>query len=410
MISTSGVEGTISTGGGSMKRSCFISSGEVSADVIGADLVSKLRQKYPDMYLYGIGGEAMIASGLHSIIDQKQMRFMGFWDAFCNLFKIKKILTQVIKEIESRGTKFVILIDYPGFHFKLASELKKRGIKVFQYISPKVWAWGAWRIKKMERFFDAVFGVFPFEIDFFKNTSVNYIYVGSFHKKRIDQFLREYQGFDLGISTKYKLAFLPGSRKREFEENFPIMWQVFCQLKTKLDVSIVIPVASGFTVEDILVYLPQKERDKLKLKEEKIEELGVTVVADRSMGVYFVSEHSLEVLRSCDSALVVEGTATLETSLIKTPFAAIYNPGKVLTFIGKRVLKLSMIGLNNIVRGKPISKDFVKYFTVDEVCDELLRLTTDENYRSWMQGEFDKLSSILEGPSTDIIEAIDRLI
>ena len=408
MSSVSDLVDKAGIGTGRGHESCFISSGEVSADVIGADLVRKLKLKYPDMDLYGIGGEAMIASGLRSIVDQKQLRFMGFWDAFTNLSKIRKILIQVIKAIEARGTKFVVLIDYPGFHFKLASELKKRGIKVFQYISPKVWAWGSWRIKKMERFFDAVFGVFPFEIDYFKNTAVNYIYVGSFHKKRIDSFLKEYKGFELGIKTQYKLAVLPGSRKREFEENFPVMWKIFKQLKNKIEVSAIIPVASGFEVEDILRYLPESEQKELKLREESRD--GLSFVADRELGVYFVKGHSLEVLRSCDSGLVVEGTATLETALIKTPFAAIYNPGKVLTFIGKRVLKISMIGLNNIVRGKPVTKDFVKYYTVDEVVEELFKLSTDTEYRSWMIAEFEKLADILDTPSIDIVEAIDKLI
>lgn len=396
-------------------NSCFISAGEVSADIIGEDLVRRLKDRFPQMELYGIGGERMIEAGLWSIVDQKQLRFMGFWDAICNLSKIKKVLDTVIKTIEQKGTRFVVLIDYPGFHFKLASELKKRGIKVFQYISPKVWAWGSWRIKKMQRCFDAVFGVFPFEIDYFKDTGVNYIYVGSFHKKRIDSFLKKEEGslplFDFSQDKfKYSVACLPGSRRTEFKENFYIMQKILSGVRKKISARIIIPIASGFLLEDLLAYLPKEVVSGLNLSTIDTNRDDIKVIGDKDRGVYFVYGNSLLVLKQSDSALVVEGTATLETALIKTPFASIYNPGWLMTFLGKRLIKTPFIGLDNIVRGKLITKEFIKYFTEEEVEEEIIRLTTDSEYRQWMKLEFEKLADIFDTKSTDIVEAISCLI
>ena len=90
----------------------------------------------------------------------------------------------------------MILVDFPGFHLRLGERLRLRGVKVIQYVAPKLWAWGIGRAPRLRRSFDLVLGVLPFETDFFRKLDINYTYTGSPHKERIENFIKK---------KKYKL-------------------------------------------------------------------------------------------------------------------------------------------------------------------------------------------------------------
>ena len=186
------------------------------------------------------------------------------------------------------------------------------------------------------------------------------------------------------------------------------MFKIQKRLKEKVkDLVTIIPIASGFNVKDLISHLDENDRKELNIKEQD----GSTGVwEDSKNGLYFIKEHSLNVIYNSDIALVVEGTATLETALLKTPFAAIYNPGFLLTVIGKRIVKLPYVSLDSIVLGKKIHEEFIKYFTIDEVSDELYNLLTVTSYRNKMKKDFDELDSLLKQDGVDILGSIKEIV
>ena len=62
-----------------------------------------------------------------------------------------------------------ILVDSPGFNFRLGPALKRRGARIFYYIAPQVWAWHAERAGQMAAWVDRLGVVFPFEERLFRD-------------------------------------------------------------------------------------------------------------------------------------------------------------------------------------------------------------------------------------------------
>ena len=122
----------------------------------------------------GVVCETASASGL--VRHYKDGAVMGFVEV---LAKARKLLGNVSfckKDILAWNPDVVILIDYPGFNFKIAEFAHKAGFKVFYYIAPKVWASREGRIKKLKAYVDKLFIVFPFEKPYFESKGISYIY------------------------------------------------------------------------------------------------------------------------------------------------------------------------------------------------------------------------------------------
>src|SRR5690606_12880512 len=159
----------------------YIIAGESSGDLHGANLIRELaKQQGSDVQFRVVGGDRMEqASQQKAVLHVRDMSFMGFVEVLLNLKSILKNLKIVKKDLLAYRPDALVLIDFPGFNLKIASFAKQHNIKVFYYISPKVWAWNTGRVKKIKRIVDHMFCILPFEVDFYKHWNMYVDYVGN---------------------------------------------------------------------------------------------------------------------------------------------------------------------------------------------------------------------------------------
>src|SRR6185437_6146488 len=128
----------------------FLIAGERSGDLHGSNLIKELRAKDKQAELQCWGGEMMEEAGARLLKHYKEISFMGFVEVLANASKIKQALKTCKENILAFQPDVIILIDFGGFNLRIAKFAKENGIKVFYYISPKVWAWNQSRAKKIK--------------------------------------------------------------------------------------------------------------------------------------------------------------------------------------------------------------------------------------------------------------------
>ena len=145
----------------------YIIAGEASGDLHASNLIRGLRAEDPEADIRGWGGDLMREAGAEVVRHYKDTAIMGFLTVLKNLGKIKANIRLCCEDIRSWKPDVVILVDYAGFNLRIARFAKGIGLKVFYYISPKLWAWNTGRVKKIKRYVDRMYTIFPFETDFY---------------------------------------------------------------------------------------------------------------------------------------------------------------------------------------------------------------------------------------------------
>lgn len=350
-------------------RTYFISAGEHSGDLIAADLVNSMKQILPQYQAIGLVGNSMINAGVRPIATNDQLGVMGVAEVIQRIHILKMFETTLLARIDYEQPEFAILVDFPGLHFRLAEQLKKRGIPVIQYVAPKLWAWGASRAHALKEDFDLVLGILPSEEKFFQELGVNYQFVGSPHKDRVNKVTlsKETLGLD---ANKLHVAVLPGSREAELKYILPIMLRVAETLHQQVPgVEFIMPLSQNLTFADLeRMTEPILRNVGATISHAKI---GSGIDALRLGQINVVSGMSLEIMSVADAALLASGTATLECALVGTPMVVVYAMSASNYAYAQKVIKVANISLVNILAGKRVVPEFVQVFDDSEVVDSL---------------------------------------
>ncbi|MEQ8924395.1 MAG: lipid-A-disaccharide synthase, partial [Fulvivirga sp.] len=224
----------------------------------------------------------------------------------------------------------VILIDYGGFNLKLASFLKKKGIKIFYYITPKVWAWNQGRAKRIKRLVDRMFVILPFEKDFYQKFDWEVDYVGNPVLDAIKN--HKYKDVHFSNNDKPIIAVLPGSRSQELKTTLPVVKEVI--------------------VNNPHLYFVIAKVNNLELSQY----FGV----EHLENVELTEGNTYDLLKKSKAAIVTSGTATLETALLKIPQVVIYKTSYISYIIGRRLIKVGYISLVNLIADKPVVKELIQ--------------------------------------------------
>jgi lipid-A-disaccharide synthase len=349
----------------------YLIAGERSGDLHGGNLITSIRKHDPEFVGRGFGGDYMREAGMELAMHYDQLAFMGFIRVITNLNKISAIMKQCKAELLAFKPDVVVLIDYGGFNMRIAKFAKEHGLKVFFYISPKVWAWNTKRAWKLKASVDRMFCILPFEKDFYKKFDWDVDYVGNPVLDAIKKFtpnsafLRE-NGLN---GAKKIVALLPGSRRMELERVVPILADV-----ARANNNIQFVVAAVRT-------LPEKMYGAL------------TGLAN----VKLVFESTYDLLSVADAALVTSGTATLETALFKVPETLLYKTNVIEEAIVRSVVKIEWLGLVNLILNRNVVKELYQAnMTVAKLNEELDRLLNDNDYRTALFNEYEKLYEILD--------------
>jgi len=349
----------------------YLIAGERSGDLHGGNLIKQLKQRELSAQFRGFGGDYMREAGMHEVVHYRELAFMGFAEVLANLRTISKKIDQCKKDILNYQPDVIILIDYAGFNMRIAKFARTNGIKVYWYISPKVWAWNQGRAWKLKANVDSMFVILPFEKDFFKKFEWDVDYVGNpvldaikAHQKNAD-FKKEH-GID---SDKKIVALLPGSRHQELKKIAPLMAGV---ASINPDLQFVVAAVSNLY------------RDLYQ---------GLKNLPN----VSFVNDASYDLLSFADAAIVTSGTATLETALFRVPQVVVYKTSGVTYSIAKFLIKVRFISLVNLIADKEVVKEMIqKDASVEKVSAELNQVLTNSTYRNKMLSEYDEIIRILD--------------
>lgn len=159
----------------------YIIAGEPSGDLHGANLMKGLKRHDPQAGFRFWGGDRMAAEGgTENLVEHyRNTSFFGIWEVIRNARTILGQIDRCKRDIADYAPDVLILIDYPGFNMKMAEFAHNKGIRTFYYIAPKVWAWKEYRVKKIKRWVDRLFIIFPFEIDYFRRWGLDAVFEGN---------------------------------------------------------------------------------------------------------------------------------------------------------------------------------------------------------------------------------------
>lgn len=356
----------------------YIIVGEASGDLHGSKLIKGIKQSDSDAEFRFWGGDKMIdVCGVENLVKHhKEASFMGIFEVIRNLNTILAQMAICKKDILNFAPDVVILVDYAGFNLRIAKFAKLHGIKTFYYIAPKVWAWKESRVKKIQKWVDELFVIFPFEIEYFKKWGINARYFGNPIMDAIDEknaVLSTKEQFisENGLDKRKKIALLPGSRLSEIKHNLPFMLNVATHFKEYQFVVCAVHWIDKAVYEKYIL---------------KVQDLGVSVVTDKTY----------DTLAHADAAIVTSGTATLETALLKTPEVACYWIHPVTAIIGKILVKLKWVTLVNIIMQKEVIKELIyDRMRVENAVNELRAILPNGSRHSEIMSDYDELESAM---------------
>ncbi len=344
----------------------YLIAGEASGDLHGANLMKSLKAEDDAAEFRFFGGDLMKAQGGTLKKHYAEMAFMGFVEVIANLGTIFKNLKTAKADILEYRPDVLILIDFPGFNLKIADFAKKQNIRVFYYISPKIWAWNQKRVLNIKKVVERMFCILPFEVEFYKTWGMEVDYVGNPLLDAIEGN-QEDESFALRHNLKARpvIALLPGSRKQELDKVLPDMLAAADRFP---QYQFIIAGAPGFEFKDYQPY-----------------------IAERQVQVIFNETYNL--LLHSMAAVVTSGTATLETALLKIPQVVVYKGNALSVAIARSLVKIRFISLVNLIMDERVVEELIQRdCNPSKIEGELNNILHDPLYRTRMLINYDELA------------------
>ena len=398
----------------------YIIAGEASGDLHGSNLMKGIYAEDPQAEIRFWGGDCMLSvwevfqnnpshscgagpspcgqggstvlknlpdltpKGTGLVRHYKEGAVMGFVEVLAKAGKLLENVKFCKKDILDWKPDVVILIDYPGFNFKIAEFAHKAGFKVFYYIAPKVWASREGRIRKLKKYVDKLFIVFPFEIPYFDSKGINYIYKGNPLVDAVDNSkamleIREDFISRNGLDNRPHIAMLAGSRKGEISTMMPVLTEFATKmhaLPEYKDYQFLIAGAPSRTMDDYAPWLNDGNKEYIK--------------------VLFGETQSI--IRHADAAVVNSGTASLETVLFNTPQVVGYITNPVTYWLAKKIVKIRFISLGNLIIDRLAFKEFIQDdCNPDSLVTEVRELMENKERRDAMLSDYADIRNALGG-------------
>jgi lipid-A-disaccharide synthase len=309
----------------------FVSAGEPSGDLHGAGVVRALRERYPDASIEALGGPRMEHAGATLRYRMEGLAAFGVVEILSKLGAHLRLLRALRQDFRAGRYDLVILIDYPGFHLRVAEAARAAGTKVLYYIAPQLWAWRPERARRLAAAVDRLAVVLPFEQPFFGGLGLRSEYVGHPLVDRAPVPSREAARSSLGIAPGSRvLGLFPGSRAQEIRR----LWVPFRDAAARL-------LAAG-------------RCDRV-------------IVAGTEWGQYpdpgraeIVRGEPSRLLAAADAALVKSGTTTLEAALAGTPMVVAYKVHPVTYRVFQRLRTVEWVSLVNLVAGREVVPELLQ--------------------------------------------------
>ncbi len=393
----------------------YIIAGEASGDLHGSNLMRGLYARDPEAEIRFWGGDLMngvytecdpdpgeyepghtgaLARGMRYgglVHHYKEGAVMGFWEVIRKGGRLLKNVRECKEDILAHRPDAVILIDYPGFNFRIAEFAHRHGLKVFYYIAPKVWASREGRIRRLKAYVDKLFIVFPFEIPYFRAKGVDFIYKGNPLVDAVDlsPAMKEDRHTFLSrnsLEDKPIIAMLAGSRKPEITSMMPVLTEFARRMHSIPEYSgyqFLIAGAPARSIEDYSPWLDPSE-DYIKV----------------------LFGETQPIIRNAEAAVVNSGTASLETVLFNVPQVVGYRVNWLTYIVGKHIIKIHYISLGNLCIDRLAFRELIQDdCNADEILKEVRSLLEDRAYRERMLSDYAEIRHLLGGTGASLAVA-----
>ncbi len=349
----------------------FLIAGEASGDLHASNLMKGLLQLDDRAEFRYMGGDLMMSVSEGMVMHYRETNYMML-DVVLHLRKIFRNMRRLKSEILRWQPDVVIPVDYPGFNMRMARFSTSLGLKVFYFISPKVWAWRQRRTELLKKHTSSLFVILPFEVEFFRRFGMNVEYYGNPLVDAVREFRNVFEGEAAwkskhGFGDRPIVALLAGSRRKEIETILPVMVKVAREHPGYRFV-----VAGAPSIEPLLY--------------EKY-------LGDSDVGIVYQETYAL--LQSAFAGMVTSGTATLEAALFDVPQVVVYRTGPLAYAIGKRLIKINFISLVNLIFGKELVVEILQKDLFHRAGKELSKILGDTDYRNGMKQDYRELQSML---------------
>src|SRR5579872_447005 len=332
----------------------------------------------PDsLRFFGVGGDRMRTAGCETVIDTKDLAVVGITEILSRLPQILGLYRRLIREADRRKPDLAIVIDSPAFNWRVARQMKRRGIPTAYYVAPQFWAWRQGRVRLLRDYVDKALVIFPFEEKFYRDRGVDATFVGHPLAELAQPHISraEYTAeFNLD-PVKPWIVLMPGSRMKEVRMNLPTMLEASGQLGSQYE--FLLPVAPTLD-RAFLQNLAAGQR--------------VTLVPE-----------SLPALWHSRAGIIASGTATVEAAMMRTPFVMVYRVSSLTYCLGKPRVKVPHFAMVNLIAGMEVVRELVQHdFTASHVVQQLREILPDGPVRDRMLKGLAEVQSKLRAAGRDV--------
>lgn len=333
----------------------FVSAGEPSGDAHAAAFVRELLAAVPGVKVEGFGGAKMAAAGAQLLERMERLTVIGFVEVLKKVPAHWRLLKAIERRLRQGDVKLVVLVDYPGFHLRVAAMAQRLGVPVLYYIAPQLWAWHESRVRQMARNVAHLAVILPFEERFFNERGVKTTFVGHPLLDRPPvEGDRAAVKARLGLDgARPVLGLFPGSRRQETQRLWPVFRDTARAVAAQRPgLQVLVAAATGSAYPDAE---------------------GIAVVRDRPA----------ECFAAADAGLCKSGTTTLEAALAGAPQVIAYRMNALSYQMARRLVKVPYIGMVNLVAERPVAPEFVQHeASVDTLARAVLPLLSDTPERA----------------------------
>ncbi len=316
--------------------------GEPSGDLLAGAILQALKKRLPSVHARGIAGPRLLALGCTSLFPMSRLSVMGLVEVARHLPQLLRIRQALVRHFLADPPDLFIGVDAPDFNLGLEARLRCAGIPTIHVVSPSVWAWRTWRVKKIAASVDCMLTLFPFEAAFYEQHAVPARYIGHPRADEIplqNDRAAARNGCGIAIDARV-LAVLPGSRLSEVKRlSEPFLRACLKLLADDKSVQFVAPLATSETFEYFQRILKQ---------------LAPT------LPIRVLQGQSIEAMIAADVVLLASGTATLEAMLVKRPMVVAYRVAPTSAWLMRRLIHVPYVALPNLLAGERIVPELLQ--------------------------------------------------
>ncbi len=382
----------------------LISAGEASGEMYGAELIEALRRAAEvsartarsiaeaavstcassassqssgsPLEFFGVGGERMRAAGCDTVVDSRDLSVVGITEILGHLPTIYSRYRRLIAEADKRRPDLAVVIDSPAFNWRVARQMKRRGIPVVYYVAPQFWAWRQGRVRLLRDYVDKALVIFPFEEKFYRDRGVDATFVGHPLAGLPEPVISR-----LEYATQFRLdpakpwiTLMPGSRVKEVGMNLPTILEAADLLGEAYE--FLLPVAPTLNLGFLQSFMGERR---------------IRLVPTSAPALW----HSR-------AGIIASGTATVEAAMMRTPFVMVYRVSRLTYLLGKPRVKVPHFAMVNLMAGEEVVPELVQGdFTAANVVARMGEILPEGGARARMLEGLGRVKDRLRAPGRD---------